>query len=76
VSQRLFDHPAIVGRARDNVDSPLELVEFRHALFAADADHVVVAIERMLNHVSAELPRRAHDADSQLVVLGVGITPR
>ncbi len=62
----LGDHLAIVGVAGEELDPPTEAVELADAGLAADADDLVAAIERVLDHVLAELARGADDADSLL----------
>src|SRR5262249_4567166 len=60
---RAADRLAIVRRAREEGDAPLEFVELAHALGAADADDLVAAFEGVSNHVPSELARRADDTD-------------
>jgi hypothetical protein len=62
-SNRPADYRAIVRRARDDLDLPLELVELADALLSAHGDNLVAAVERMLDHVSPQLPGGADDAD-------------
>ena len=60
---RALDDLAVVRRARDDGDPPLERVELGNALLPADAHHLVAAVERVLHQVAPELPGRADDAD-------------
>jgi hypothetical protein len=62
----LYDR-AVVGCARHHGDPALELSELADALLAAHADHLIPPIQRVLDHVPAELPGRADDADPHLV---------
>lgn len=61
---RFLDDPSVVRSPGDHDNAPPETIEFAHALFPAYADDVVAAIEGMLNHVLAELPRGSHDTNS------------
>ena len=47
----------------NTVMRPLNAVELVHALRAADTDHLVAAVKRVLDHVLPELPRCPDDAD-------------
>ena len=60
---RPLDDLVVIGRAGHDADPILELGELPDALLAAHGDHLVAAIERVLDHVAPELPRRADDAD-------------
>ena len=60
---RLLDDVAVVGRAGHDVDPSLELRELADALLAAYGDHLVAMVQRMLDHVLAELAGAADDAD-------------
>ena len=60
---RLLDHLTVVGRAGNDRDAPLERVELLHAALPADADHLVVTIQRLLDHVLPELPGGPDDAN-------------
>ena len=55
---------AVVGRAGHDVDPTLEVGEFADAPRAAHADHLVPAVQCVLDHVLPELPGRTDDADS------------
>ena len=57
------DHVAVVRLAGDDRDPVPEVVELADALLPADADDLVAALERVPDHVAAELPGRADDAD-------------
>src|ERR1043166_5909289 len=61
-----LDDLAVVGRSRDDTDAPRERVELPHALLAAHADHLVTAIQRLLDHVLPKLPRSPNDAHPHL----------
>ena len=67
-----LDDLAVVGRARDDSDAPLERVELAQALLAAHANHLVTAIQRLLDDVLPELPRSPNDAHSLFVLPSVG----
>jgi hypothetical protein len=60
---RTLDDVTIIRGSRNNGDSPLELVELCHALLAAHANHLVVSIQRVLDHVLSEFSRRPDDAN-------------
>src|SRR6185295_13713705 len=66
-----LDDLAVVGRSRDDSDAPLERVELPHALLAAHANHLVTAVQRLLDHVLPKLPRSPHDAHSHLLLPSV-----
>src|SRR5581483_7931593 len=52
-------------------DAPLERVELSHALLAAHANHLVTAIQRLLDHVLPKLPRSPNDAHPHLFLPSV-----
>ena len=60
---RALDDLAIVRGSRNDSDAPLEPVELAHAWLPAYADDLVAPIERMLDHVLAELPGGSDDAN-------------
>ena len=59
----VLDDPGVVGGSGSDRDAVLEPVELGDTLLPADGDHLVAAIERVLHHVSAELPGGSDDAD-------------
>ena len=58
-----LDDVAVVGRAGHDGDPALELGELADALLAAHGDDLVPAVQRVPDHVLAELAGRADDAD-------------
>ena len=64
----LMTSPSFVCPAM-TVDASFERVEFSYAALAAHADHLIAAIQRVLDHVLPELPRRPDDADFHLAHL-------
>ena len=60
---RASDDLAVVGRAGHDFDAALESGELADALLAADSDHLVPSVQRVLDHLLPELPGRADDAD-------------
>src|SRR3954463_12498425 len=59
-----LDDGAVVGRAGHDGDPAVEPGELGDALLAAHGDDLVAAVERVPDHVGAELARCADDADS------------
>src|SRR5512139_371421 len=53
---RLLDHLAVVRSAGNDCNAPFEGVELADAALAADANHVVTPVKRVLHHVLSELP--------------------
>src|SRR5207248_7298785 len=70
-----LDDLAVVGRSRDDSDAPLECVELPHASLAAHSNHLVTAIQRLLDHVLPKLPRSPDDAHSHLFLPSVDRHP-
>src|SRR5438067_4181386 len=58
-----LDDLAVIRRSRNDSHAPLEGIELLHAALAAQADHRIAPIQRMLHHVDSELPRCPDDAD-------------
>ena len=61
---RPIDDLVVVGRAGHDADPAFEVRQLADALLPAYGDHLVAAIERVLDHVLPELAGRAHDADT------------
>src|SRR3954453_23175012 len=61
-----LDDLAVVGRSGDDSDAPLECVELPNALLAAHSNHLVTAIQALLDHVLPKLPRSPDDAHFHL----------
>ena len=61
---RLLDDLSVVCRSAVEFDPIGELVELRDALLAADADHLVSAIEGVSHHVAPELSGGADNANA------------
>ena len=59
---RPLDDVAIVGGAGHDIDPALELGELADALLTAHDDHLVPAVERVLDHVLPELAGPTDDA--------------
>ena len=59
---RPLDNRAVVRLSGNDGDAPFERVEFSYAALPAHADHLIASIQRVLDHVSPELPRRPDDA--------------
>ena len=51
-----LDDLAVIRRAGHDGDPPVELGELADALLAAHGDHLVAAVERVLDHVLPSLP--------------------
>src|SRR5512136_1846132 len=58
----LLDNLAVVRRAGNDGDTPLERVEFAYAALPTDANHLEAPVKRVLHHVPAELPRGPDNA--------------
>ena len=71
---RSFEHCAVNGRSRNERDAFVERVELADTLFPADANDLVVAIERMLHHVLPELSGGADDADPHCATCALPLT--
>ncbi|HEU5490417.1 MAG TPA: hypothetical protein VFU84_06455 [Gaiellaceae bacterium] len=55
----------------------MKRIEFRDALLPANADDLVASVERVLNQVVTELPRRADDAHPHpTLTLACGLNAR
>ena len=66
-----LDDLAVVGRSRDDSDAPPERIELPHALLTAHANHLVTAIQGLLDHVPPKLPRSPNDAHPHLFLPSV-----
>ena len=58
---RALDDLAVIRRPLHDGDASLEGIELLDATRAADADHLVPAIQRVLHHVLSKLPRGPDD---------------
>jgi len=56
------DHLRVVGRSRHNLDQIAIAVELADALLAAHRDDLAAAVERVMDHVPAELAGRSDNA--------------
>jgi len=58
---RPLDDITIIRRSQDDSDPVFERGELPHTLLPAHAHHSVAAIQGVLNHVLAELPRASSE---------------